>query len=235
MTDGKDSEEKIADSQSDNLNSEEGKQSSEVSTDTVRQLQELQRKFDALSRNLQSEKDKGIRKTNERVDALEGSLKEVLQSALQSGKNISDVLSDLDQQEEREARHAMLEMSKAFREGRFPQPSLDGTRQGNGINVDAVLTELELDKNDIRVQAFQSRTFKSEAELALEAAKLQKSILKNQPSDADTATSQEAQRVQLASNQEKLQAEYTEGAKSLHGTALLNFKRDMRKKGWQGS
>jgi hypothetical protein len=92
-----------------------------------------------------------------------------------------------------------------------------------------VLTELELDKNDVRVREFQTRQFKSQAELALEAAKLVKSISR-QPSDADQAE-QVGERRGAGNKQEALMQEYREGSKNLRGIALTKYKQVMRKKG----
>jgi hypothetical protein len=202
-----------------------------TNTVTVEQLNQiLDAKFETFRRSAQSEKDKGIKKVGERVEQLEGDLRSVLQSAAKEGKSVSDVLSDIEAQEERESRRVLLEMAKAFQSGNFPLPSSGGTEQKQGVNVDAVVKDLELDENDIRVKAFKSQSFSSEAEAIKAAAKLQKSILTTQPSDADLPADV-ANRAKNASNQEKLMQEYKEGSKSLFGMQLVNYKQVMRKKG----
>lgn len=197
---------------------------------TAEQLtQILDQRFEAFRRSSQSGKDKAIKETNQRVDGLEGDLRAVLQKASQEGRTISDVLSDIDADEERQARQSILEMAKFFREGKFPEPGSGGTGQGSGVKVAEVVQELELPVDDLRVKEFMSRNFSDRAEAYREAAKLTKSLLR-QPSDADKA-GETSQRATDVPTLQKLQDEYNERSKNLRGQALINLKAEMRKKG----
>jgi hypothetical protein len=200
---------------------------------SVAEFNKLQNQIETLRRSLQSEKDRGVKKVSERLDGLEGDLRTVLQNARQSGKSIEDVIADYDHQEEMEARQAVLELGKAFREGRFSAGQSGGSGSASGVDVQAVVSDLELDANDIRVKAFMAQSFTSQAEANLAAAKLLKSISKNQPSDADQVGQVARQQVQPEKAQQ-LQKEYDEGSKTLKGMALINFQRTMRRKGWNG-
>jgi outer membrane murein-binding lipoprotein Lpp len=233
MTDSKDSA--VDEGTQEQPNSEgsqkSGQQGSSTETALAKQIEELNRKLDKLASERQSEKDRAVKRTNQRVDVLEGNLREILQSYASQGKgNISDVLSDIDAQEEQESRQAMRELAIAMKTGKFPGMGSGGTEQIQSVDVSEMVKELELDSNDMRVKEFMSRNFKSEAEAAKEAAKLVKTIATNRPSDADKP-SDVATRQVSATQQEKLMNEYKEGSKNLRGMALINYKQVMRKKG----
>lgn len=219
------------DSQSESSNSQSNQKGSsgEAQYVTVEQFQTLNQSIENLRRSFQSDKDKGIKRVEQKVDAVEGDLRTILQQASQSGKSVGDILSELEAQEEREARQAMLEMSRAFREGKLSGDSR-GSGQQQGVNTSAVMAELELDESDTRVQAFRAKTFTSETEAYREGAKLLKQISTNQPSDADSP-SKEGKRQSVPANEEQLQQEYQQRSKDLNGRALLNLKMEMRKKG----
>ena len=186
--------------------------------------------LETFRRSLQSEKDKGIKKTNERIDMMEGDVKQILQLAKKSGKSVDEILSDIDAQEEAEARQATLEIAKMFREGKLPGVGSQGSEKTNGVDVNAVLNELELDESDTRVQAFRARQFTSSEELYRESAKLVKQIHTRQPSDSDTP-SHEGKRKEPVASREQLQQEYQTRSKGLYGTDLVRLKREMREKG----
>lgn len=211
-------------------NSGNGQQSSNTVTATAKQLKELQDTVNALARSLQSEKDKAVARTNQRIDGLEKDLKEVLRSAAQRGQSVQDVLGEIEAQEEAETRRALFEMAQAFRSGQVPQQVTVGPNTGNGVDVTNVLRELELDEADMRVKEFRSRQFTSEAEAYREGAKLLKTITTKLPSDADMPSSV-ANGVSSQSKQDALMQEYTSRAKDLRGQALINLKAEMRKKG----
>lgn len=196
--------------------------------DLAKQLATLQKQFDQLQRGLQSDKDRAVKQTNQRLDVLEGDIRSVLQVAQREGKNVGDILTELDDAEERETRQLMKELALSFRDGKLQQ----GARQSpqSGVDVSAVLTELELDAEDVRVQEFRSRAFTSEAEAYREGAKLLKKIQSTQPSDADK-TSDVAGTRRPAGKQEDLMREYQEGSKALYGRDLILFKQRMREKG----
>ena len=195
---------------------------------TVAQFQQLNQSIESLRRAMQSDKDKGIKRVEGRLDGIEGSVKEVLQSYSRSGKSIEDLVGDLQEQEEREFRSQQRELVEMLRTGRLPGGS-GGTGQ-QGVDVSSVLTELELPSDDVRVQAFRSRQFANEAEAYREGAKLQKQILTKQPSDAD-APSSEGKRQSAATDQRALMQEYQERSSKLHGQQLLRLKAEMRQKG----
>jgi hypothetical protein len=155
-------------------------------------------------------------------------LQTLLRSAAKDGKSAGDVLTELREAEEAEAREAMLEMARSFRSGQFPRNS-PGSEESTGVNASDVVRDLELDTEDVSVRAFMTKTFQNEKEAYREAAKLQKSLLR-QPTDAD-APSKESRRSAPASNQAELKREYDEGSKKLYGTQLIKFKQKMREKG----
>jgi hypothetical protein len=201
-----------------------------TATLTAEKLAEiLDQRFEAFRRSTQSEKDKAVKQTNQRLDGLEGDIRSVLQQAVKDGRSISDVISDFDAEEDREARRLTLEMAKAFKEGKFPGQGSGGSEQTSGVKVDEVVQELELPVEDLRVKEFMSRKFTDKAEAYREAAKLTK-ILTRQPSEADKA-GETSQRTSDAPALVKLQQEYDEGSKNLRGQSLINFKMKMRQKG----
>lgn len=199
---------------------------------SVAEFNKLQNQIESLRRGLQSDHDKGVKKVNERVAALEGDLRTVLQSAMQKGQSIGDVLDAIEAEEERSTRQTLKEMADAFRSGSFQKP--DKAVEQNGVDVSSVVDELELDKNDLRVKDFMSKEFATEKEAMREGAKLLKTILKTQPSTADEPSSV-ARRQPNLPEQERLNEEYKEGSKGLYGQALIRYKQKMREKGWQGS
>lgn len=200
-------------------------------TVTIEQLNQLlDQKLEAFRRSTQSEKDKAVKQTNQRLESVEGSLKEVLQAAASKGQSLSDLLGQLDQDEEVQARQATLELARAYREGKLFSPS-GGTEQKKGVDVGAVVQDLELPADDIRVKAFMAQSYQTADEAYREAAKVLKSISR-QPTDAD-APGSENTRQPNPPKQEQLMAEYKEGSKSLYGMELVKFKQKMRDKGLQ--
>ncbi len=196
---------------------------------TVEQFNQLQSQLETLRRSLQSDKDKAVKKTNARVDALEGDLRSVLQGAVKDGKSLTDVLSEIDAEEERQARQSILEMARIFREGKLPEVGSGGSGQAAGVKAADVVQELGLPVEDVRVKAFMSLNFADGAEAYREAAKLTKS-LSRQPSDADRA-GEVAEQQKNASTQEQLMQEYKTGSKNLLGNELVRYKQEMRKRG----
>jgi hypothetical protein len=206
-----------------------GQQGLATDASVVKQLSDLQKTVETLTRSLQSDKDRAVKNTNKRLDGIEGDLKTVLQTAQRDGKNISDVLTAIDAEEERASREALMEMAKAFKSGQF-QPKPQGSGEGTGVDVSGVLEDLDLPLDDVRVKEFRSRQFASEGEAYREGAKLQKTMKTTQPSDADIP-SPVARSNAPAPKQEALMAEYKEGSKNLYGRQLLLYKQEMRNKG----
>jgi len=196
---------------------------------SVAEFAKLQSTIESLRRSVQSDKDKGVKKVAERVEALEGDLRTVLKSAMKEGKTIDDVLASIDEKEEQETRQTILEMAQAFKTGAFPKPP-QGSGEASGADVSSVVAKLELDQSDLRVKDFMSKTFASNEDALIEGARVLKQILRTQPTDVDQPT--DVAKVQRsAPEQVRLMQEYTEGSKGLMGQALLNHKMRMRKKG----
>lgn len=216
-------------SQAEGSNSGAGQQGSEQEYVTVAKFNEIVGKLDLIARQAQSDKDRAVKKTNQRLDSLEGDLKQVLRVAAKEGKGIQDVLDEYERQEELEFRETIKGLSQLLR-GEQPAVLPHGSGEAKGVDVSGVLKELELDLNDARVKEFASKKFTSETEAFKEGAKLIKSITSRQPTEADKPSGT-SDRAKAAGKQEELMAEYREGAKSLRGTALINFKMQMRKKG----
>jgi hypothetical protein len=205
------------------------KGSSETDAVTKAEFEKLASQIETLRRSLQSEKDKAVKQTNERLTSLEGDVREVLQSAKKQGKSVDELLEDYEQEEELRVRNDLRELTRAFKEGRL-SPQAPGKSQDSGVDVSGVLKELELDSEDIRVKEFSSRKFATEAEAFKEGAKLLKTIVSNQPTDADIP-SKVAQRQSSPDAQARLMAEYKEGSKNMRGQQLIQFKKQMRAKG----
>lgn len=194
---------------------------------TVAEYQKLANQIESLRRGLQSGKDKGVKRVEERVNAIDADLKTVLQSAASRGQNISDFLAEVEEQEERETRQLMREFLASQRQGASKGESRGGGEQA--VDVTEIIAELELDTSDTRVQAYRAKRFESEAEAYKEATRLLKSMTK-QPTDADRA-SHVAGEKGAQDKQAALAEEYKERSKSLRGPALINLQREMRRKG----
>lgn len=207
-----------------------GQRGSATDADVAKQIAELQKRIDQMARMVQGEKDRAVKKTNERLDVLEGDIRSVLQAAHKEGKGVGDILSELDAAEDAESRRALRELTTAFREGRFPQTGSSGREQGSGVDVSEVLEELELDGTDTRVQEFRSRKFADKAEAYREGAKLLKKLHTIQPTDADRASEVSPPRRPVP-KQDELMKEYREGSKNLYGRQLILYKQQMREKG----
>jgi hypothetical protein len=216
---------------SESSQSQTGQQRSNEGALTKEEFVQFQNEMRGLVRGLQGEKDRAVKKTNQRMDNLEGDIRTLLQTAARDGKTVNEVLQEIDAQEEAEFRASLREVVQSIRGG---QPGQAGGTASNGVNVQQVVSDLELDPNDVRVKEFMSRSFDTQAEANLAAAKLVKSISKNQPTDADRPGNETA-RTSSPDKQKQLQAEYEAGAKTLRGVPLMNWKRTMRAKGWQGS
>src|SRR5688572_20935313 len=177
-SDGEGTQEQASSEGSDNQSNQKGVQAAKYVT--VEQFQAtLNQSLEQFRRGLQSDKDRGVKK----VAAEVGELREILQNYAQGGKSVNDVLNDLEAQEEREARQAILETAKALREGKFPSFGSGGTGQEKGVDVNAIVSELEMDETDTRVQAFRAKQFSSPADAYREGAILLKKIQTNQPTD----------------------------------------------------
>jgi len=233
MTNGKDSAalEGTQGSQPEGSKGEAGQQGSgQPEFVTVEQFKLIQTALEETRRLLQGDKDRAVKKTNERLDGVEKNLKEVLQLAKRDGKSVEDLLNEVESNDEAEFRKTMKDIAVAFQSGKFPTQASRGSEDSQGVNVSEVLSALELDIEDARVKAFAGRKFESKEQALLEGAKLVKTILSKQPTDADKPGG-EQDRTVIASKQERLMNEYREGSKNLYGQQLIQFKMEMRKKG----
>lgn len=202
---------------------------SQSDTVSVEQFNQLQTQIENLRRSMQSDKDKAVKRIGERVDEIDTDLKTLLQSAARSGKSAGDVLEELREAEEREAREAMLEFARAFRSGQAPAINSQGSEKTAGVNVADVVRDFELDENDTTVRAFMAKSFSDPVAAYREAAKLTKS-LQRQPSEADSP-SLESRRVAAPGKQDELMREYQQASKGLYGQQLIKLKQRMREKG----
>jgi hypothetical protein len=207
-----------------------GQQSSEQSYVTVEQFQALQQTLEQIQRQTQGDKDRAVKKANERLDSLEGNLKQVLQLAQKDGRTITDLLAEAEAAEQARLQDDIRLMAESFRTGKFPTGASHGSEATQGVKMTEVLATLQLDLNDNRVKEFAGKQFSSQAEAYREGAQLIKTILTRQPTEADLP-GQESERVRNAGKQEQLMAEYKAGSEKLRGQALINFKMQMRKKG----
>ena len=205
-----------------------GQRNSEADFVTKQDFEKLARQLESISKGLQSSKDRAVKQTNERLDSVEQSLKEVLRSAKQQGRSVEDLLADEEERERRETEQLLRQLALQTL-GKTSQKVDGGTSSAEFVDTSEVIEELELPAEDVRVKELATRKFASKEEAYREAAKLVKSLMK-QPSDADRS-SEEARRKTYASQQEALQAEYEAGSKNLYGNALINYKQQMRKKG----
>lgn len=198
---------------------------------TVEQFQEIQRQLQLIQRIAQGDKDRAVRKTNERVDGLENDLKKVLQRASQEGKSANDVLTEIRQQEEEESRQLLAQMAKAWKDGRFPQAASQGSEAKGEVDVLEVIADFGLDPEDKRVAALATRSFETIEAAEQAVVDLVKRMNKRPaPSNAERP-SREGEASRQASNQEKLLAEYNQKAVKLRGLALVNLKMEYRRKG----
>lgn len=227
----KDSEvqEGTQDSQSEGSDKGTGQRGSEPEYVTVEQFKTITEKLDQIARMTQSEKDRSVKRANERVDSIEGTLKEVLQGAAKRGVSLADLLDEAEKQEQAKFQEDMREMVQAFKTG-FPGVKSQGSEKTDGVDVSVVLKELELDLNDTRVKEFASKQFETKEQALIAGAKLIKTISTHQPNEADLPAGA-SERAKAAGKQEQLMNEYKEGSKKLFGQALINYKMEMRKRG----
>ena len=218
------------DAQSQSSDNGAGQQGSEQSFVTVEQFKALQQTLEQIQRQTQGDKDRAVKKANERLDGIEGSLKQVLQLAQKDGRSIADLLAETERAEQEQLQNDIRLMAQTFRTGKFPAEALQGSEATQGVKMTEVLATLELDLNDNRVKEFAGKQFKTEAEAYREGAKLIKTISTRQPTEADLP-GQQVERVRNAGKQEQLLAEYNAGSKGLFGQALINYKMKMRQKG----
>jgi len=150
-------------------------QGSENSQHTKADYDSLKARLDKMEREAQGNKDRAVKRTNERLDKFEDELKPLLESAqkyITAGSSINDAIEQVQKDHSRsEADAALREMALAWKSGRLPN-SPAGNGQSEGVDVTEVLNDLGLSLDDPVVKvAFEGRKFTQE-EAELTAAKL---------------------------------------------------------------
>jgi hypothetical protein len=150
---------------------------SETFTITKAQWDSLQGEIQTLRSGAQSEKDRAVRKTNERLDKLEGDIRPMLERALQhtaSGKSAEEALRLVQsEQDENQTKQALAEFAAACKSGKLPEGFGVGSAQNSGVDVAKVLADYQLDPKDPFVAGkLGGKTFASEAEAELAVARI---------------------------------------------------------------
>ena len=149
-----------------------GQQSSYV---TKEQFDSLMSRLDKFERAAQSDKDRAVKRTNERLDGLEAQVKPILERAavlMKGGADPNEALTQAQSEhEEVELKQAMREF---FKGGKLPsQP--EGNGESKGVDVQSVIAEYGLDLNNPEVKlAFDGKQFNSLEQAELTAARLLK-------------------------------------------------------------
>ena len=98
---------------------------SESVTITKADWDALQTRLQTIEKGTQSDKDRAVKKTNERLEKLEGDVRPLLERALQhtaDGKSPEEALRLVQsEQEDNQTRQAMAEFASAWRSGKLPE------------------------------------------------------------------------------------------------------------------
>lgn len=159
-----------------------GQQSSFV---TKEQYDALLSRLDKFERTAQGDKDRAVKRTNERLNELEAQVKPILERAATLIKGGADPTEALSQaQTEQEEAELKEDMRTFFKTGTLPsQPA--GSGAGKGVDVISVIGDYGLDMNNPEVKlAFEGKQFSSLEEAELTAARL----LKPKPSPTAAQT-----------------------------------------------
>ena len=205
------------------------KGSSQAEYVTVTEFNKIRQQLESLRRGEQSAADKAVKPVAKRLESIEGDLKALLQSAAKQGKSASEVLADVEKAEEQETRDLMREMARAFKDGKFPVPSVASAQ--DGVDIDAVISEFGLDPEDRRTRAFATQSFSSVEQAQIAAAKLVRQIINTPAPSAADRTAPQGNVARAVANVDKLQREFDDKAKNAKGMALINLKMEYRKKG----
>jgi DNA polymerase III gamma/tau subunit len=151
--------------------------SSETVTITKAQWDTVEQKLQKLESGYQSDKDRAVKNTNERLNKLEGDIRPLLERALQhtaSGKTAVEALNLVQsEQEETVTKQALAEFAQAWRSGKLPDGFGAGNAQAQGVDVGAVLAEYGLDPKDSYVAGkLAGQTFTSKEQAELYAARI---------------------------------------------------------------
>ncbi len=162
---------------------------SESFTLTKAQWDALQGELQSLKSETQSNKDKAVRATNERLNKLEGDIRPMLERALQhtaNGKSAAEALSLVQSEnEENQTRQALAEFAAAWKSGKLPEGFGVGSTQAQGVDVGQVLAEYKLDPKDPYVAGkLAGQTFNTKEQAELFAARILRDSLNNQTNPA---------------------------------------------------
>lgn len=159
-----------------------GQQSSFV---TKEQYDALLNRFEKFERTAQGDKDRAVKRTNERLNELEAQVKPILERAavlMKGGAEPNEALSQAqNEHEEAELKQAMRDF---FKGGALPsQPA--GNGESKGVDIQSVIAEYGLDLNNPEVKiAFEGKQFSTIEQAELTAARL----LKPKPSPTAAQT-----------------------------------------------
>lgn len=151
-------------------NQQGGEQSSGQVTLSKGQLDQLLERIAKVERGAQSEKDRAVKRTNERMDKLEGDIRQVLERASKEGKSVDDMLKEIDQEEEAEFRRNVSRLAQVLPEGKLPAAPV-GNGQAAGEEAAKVIEALKLDANSAEVNKIVAAHGNNPAQLAIELAK----------------------------------------------------------------
>jgi hypothetical protein len=213
--------------------------SSETVTITKAQWDAVEQKLQRLESGTQSEKDRAVRKTNERMDRLEGDIRPMLERALQhtaSGKTAAEALNLVQsEQDEYQTRQALAEFAAAWKSGTLPAGFGAGTAGTQGVDVAQVLAEYQLDPKDPYVAgklAGQTFTTKEQAELA--AARILRDKITNttNPAQQSAITGLPAAASNIAAKIDRLAAMQRQPTKFRNEISQLV--KELEAEGWGG-
>lgn len=152
-------------------------QGSESVNITKREWDELQKTLKRLDDETRSNKDRAVKKTNEKLEALEEKLSPVFENfakLIQEGKSPNEAYAKVkSEQDEAEDKQALRELAQAVKSGTLSS-LFAGNKQETDVNVDEVIAEYGLDGNSIEVRAAFNRKFGSREEAEVTAARLLK-------------------------------------------------------------
>jgi len=142
---------------------------------TKADIESLQRRLDKFERDAQGNKDRAVKRTNERLDELTDNLKPLLEQAqkyIAKGSSVNEAIAQVQEDKDRTDTDAALrEMARAWKSGQLPN-SPQGSGKSEGVDVTAVLNDLGLDISDPLVKvAFEGKNF-TEAEAEAMGARL---------------------------------------------------------------
>jgi hypothetical protein len=197
---------------------------SETFTLTKAQWDALQGELQSLKSETQSNKDKAVRATNERLNKLEGDVRPMLERALQhtaNGKTAAEALNLVQSEnEEYQTKQALAEFAAAWKSGKLPAGFGAGTTTSQGVDMNKVLADFGLDPKDPFVAgSLNGKTFNTEADAELAAARILRARQSNQTNPAQQSAA--PGELPTPTNYDALAAEY----ETLSRNPAANFQR----------